>query len=228
MAFNISDFSGRINGMGLAKSNLFVMDVSVPPSIQDAARDIGLENLSFLCKSVSIPDITIGTSPYKQSGFGIPQQKANNFEFAPLTTVFMVDAKFGVLKFLNRWSQSVVNYDLSNGGTGVSSSGLQANHFAFKDEYVGTANVTMYSGNNTDNTYSYKFLNIYPTNIGGMTPSWENGAEILTVNVSFAYDYMTISDTTTSRATTGNLDTTRTRIEESIKDRLRDAFSLDW
>ena len=198
MTFNISEFSGRVNGMGLAKSNLFVMDLSVPSAISNIAEEIGLDNLRFLCKSASIPDITIGTSAYKQSGFGIPQQKANNFEFAPLTTVFMVDAKFGVLKFLNRWAQSVVNYDLSNGGAGRSASGLEANHFAFKDEYVGSATLTVYSGNNGDNTYAYRFLNIYPTSIGGMAPSWENNAEVMTVNVSFSYDYMTISDTTTS------------------------------
>lgn len=200
MAFNISEFNAKVNGMGLAKSNLFVMDVTVPPGISNIASEIGLSNLRFLCKSVQIPDLSVETVQFKQSGFGIPQQKVTGLAFAPLTAIFMVDAKFNTLRFFNRWAQSIVNYDLSNGSGGTSGSGLQAHHLAFKDEYVGSAAVTMYSGNNTENKYVYKFNKVYPSSISGIAPSWENGAEVMTVNVTFQYDWMSIENTTTSNA----------------------------
>lgn len=202
MAFNINEFTGKINNIGLAKSNLFEMDLTVPENIRSQTSDLGLDDFKFLCKSVQIPELSIETSDYRPSGFGIAYKKASNFQYAPLTAVFMVDANFRVLKFFNKWIQNIVNFDLSNGMSGISANGLEANHFAYKVEYVGAATINMYSVNSTDpkHQYVYRFLNLYPTSVGALQPSWENNAEVMTANISFAYDYMEIDGTTTSFA----------------------------
>lgn len=199
MAFNISEFSARINGFGLAKNNLFLMQLTVPSNISGIAEEIGLDNLQFLCKSVQIPELQIQTTQFKQGGYGVAQPKATDFQFTPLSAVFMVDKNFHVVRFFNRWMQSVVNYDVSGGGQSQSASGLEAHHFAFKDEYIGTARVIMYSGHSTNETYVYNFSGVFPTSVGGLAPSWENGAEVMNMNVALSYDYMTVDETTTNQ-----------------------------
>lgn len=191
MAFNISNFSGKINGLGLAKSNLFEMSiVRSPVTLQDT--NFALEDLKFLCRSVQVPELQIQTAPYKSSGYGIAVQKPTDFQFSPLTAVFMVDAGFSSLNFFNAWIQTIVNYDLSNGAIGQTRNGLDAHYFAFKDEYVGAAELNIYSGNKEEKVQKYTFTGIYPTSVGGIQPAWENGAEVMTVNVSFVYDYMRV------------------------------------
>lgn len=188
MAFNIAEFQAQIARKGLAKSNLFFTRITLPDSISFIEEEVSTRELSFLCKSVSIPSLTVETSEFQPNGFGKHEKRPTDFRPGDLSMIFMVDSKFGTTKFFKKWMQSIVNFNTYDGYTQADPQGKLPYEFAYKEDYAATVEVLMFSGNDADKAYHYKFGNVYPTTIGQVEASWENNAEILTLGVGFAFD----------------------------------------
>lgn len=191
MAFNVNEFSAKINQLGLAQSNLFVARITVPDGDVNGQMDPG--DLQFLCRTADIPDFTLGVTPFRPRGIGPAEQRPTTFDYGPLNLVFMVDSNFEVLKFYHRWMQKVVNYDVSGGSEAVTSNGTRAYEFGYRDEYAAVIDVKIFSDTTGDKFYEYRFQNAFPTTIGQITTAWENGAEVLLLPVTFAYDEMKVT-----------------------------------
>lgn len=203
MAFSISEFTGAINKHGLAKNNLFVFKIMLPNGLAGAigeSSNMTARELVFLCKSAEMPEIAVQTQDFKPRGYGPSEKRPTGFELPLLPTVFMVDSNFAVLKFFHKWMQQIVNYDVDAGYTSEVE-GARPYEFGYRDDYACTIEVTVYSGNQTDKTYTYKFYNAYPTTIGSQGVSWENGAEVMTLPIQFAYDSIKVEATTTGKTT---------------------------
>jgi hypothetical protein len=206
MAFNISEFNATLNKHGLAKSNLFVVTIQMGGNMKLAndlaeASKMDTRTLTFLCKSAEMPAIEVQTADFKPRGYGPSEKRPTGFELPILPTVFMVDSNFGVLKFFHRWMQTIVNYDVDGGYSSEVNGGQRPYEFGYRDEYACTIEVTIYSQNQTDKTYTYKFYNAYPTNVGSVQVSWENQAEVMNLPVQFAYDAVKVEATTTGKVT---------------------------
>jgi len=57
MSFNISEFQAHVSRRGLAKNNLFFMQITLPASISFIENTITTRELTFLCKSVNLPEM---------------------------------------------------------------------------------------------------------------------------------------------------------------------------
>ena len=201
--FNINEFNSQINKRGLAVNNLFVVRITPPQKLTALGENYNMgSDLVFFCRTVDIPSLDIGTTPVKEQGYGIGTQRPTGIDYSPLTGVFMIDSNFLIKKFFHRWSQMVFNYNVSGG---MLSSDPQSNRatnaqqgvyqFGYKEDYVGTLEVIVYSQHIDQPAYKYeyKFNNVFPTSIGAQQLAWENGAEILTLPVTFSYDEFTPS-----------------------------------
>lgn len=195
MAFNISEFTAQINKHGLAKNNLFILRISLPGALAFLGNEIGTNTLTFLCRSVDLPPLTVETLDYRPRGFGPADKRPIALNYDPLQTVFMVDSNYGVLKFFHRWMQEIVNYDIQGGLLSSSPSSLLPYEFGYKQDYVATIEVIMYSGNSEDKFYTYKFGKVFPTTIGNIQEAWENSAEVTTLPVTFSYSELTVDGT---------------------------------
>lgn len=194
MAFNVNEFNAKVNDLGLAQSNLFVARITVPDGDVGAQAPGGnTADLQFLCRTVDIPDFTVGMTPFRPRGVGPAEQRPTTFDYGPLNLVFMVDSNFDVLKFYHRWMQKVVNYDVSAGGDGATSNGTRAYEFGYRDEYAGVIDVKIFSNQIEDKFYEYRFQNAFPTSIGQITSAWENQGEVLLLPVTFAYDEIKVT-----------------------------------
>lgn len=185
MAFNISNFSSKVNSYGgLAKDNLTVVSIS-PPSVLQSGMPA--EDLSFFCRAVSIPSLNISTADIQTRGFGLKEKRPVDMPYDTLNTVFMVDSKFEVKKFFHAWMQSITNYDNSKGHDYVYN-GMYPFQFEYKNGYVGDLDVIVYSVGKAEMKYNYKFGNAFPINIGEISTSWENNNSIMLLPVQFAFD----------------------------------------
>ena len=188
MVFSINEFRAQINGMGLAKNNLFFTRITLPPSLSSVEGMLSTRSICFMCKTVSVPGLTIGTTPIKTLGFGKTEQRPIDFSYGDLSAVFMVDSNFGVKKFFHRWIQEVVNYSTSDGNLRQDPQGKLPYEFAYKQDYVARVEVLVYSGNDASKVYLYTYDNVYPVTVGNVELSWENQAEIMVLPVGFTFD----------------------------------------
>jgi hypothetical protein len=192
MVFNISEFTSRISKRGgLAKNNLFVARFTLPPALSDLQEIIGTEDMSFLCKTVSIPNIDLDFIDIRPQGFGKPEHRPHEFRMGDLSAIFMVDAEFDSKKFFHRWMQHIVNYSDYGGTFQMDSANKLPYEFEYKESYAGTLEILVYSNNDANRVYSYRFGNVFPLSIGSVDFSWENSAEVLNLPVNFAFDKFT-------------------------------------
>lgn len=199
MAFNISDFSAQINNLGVAQSNLFVSSLTTPNGL---SQIISSEELRFLCRSVNLPEMAVGTADYKPNGIGVMERRPTSFNYSPVSAVFVVDSKFRVLKFFHSWMQTVVNYDVQGGPQSQSQSGARLYEFGFKRDYVSNMSVVMFSNpvDDSELTYTHTYGNIYPINIGNITVAWENAAEVMLLPVTFSFDTLVVDGASRGQA----------------------------
>jgi hypothetical protein len=188
MAFNINEFQSQISRRGLAKNNLFLARISLPSSLNYLEENITTRELTFLCKSATLPGIGIDFAEYQTYGFGMNEKRPTNVRYGDLSMIFMVDSDFATIKFFKKWMQSIVNFNNYDGWNQADSHNKLPYHFAYKEEYAATVELIIYSGNDGDRVYHYKFGDAFPVLMGDHEVAWENGADIMTMSVGFAFD----------------------------------------
>lgn len=192
MVFNINEFKAQVASRGLAKNNLFISRITVPTSLSYLEQYIPTRDMSFLCKSMSLPAFDLSYAEVRPQGFGKPEKRPLEFHGGDLIGTFMIDSNFATMKFFHRWMQSITNIGDYNGTFTPDTGGKLPYEFAYKDQYAATMEVLVYSGNDANKVYQYKFGNVFPITVGNIDVAWENQAEIMTVPVNFAYDKMSV------------------------------------
>jgi hypothetical protein len=196
MSFNIQQFNSKVKKYGLAKNNLFIVEIGIPPAVRAELRDIPVINdIRFFCRNVTLPEMDLITTDIQPQGFGALQRRPQAMNFPILPAIFMMDSEFGVMKFFHRWTQAIINYDTSSGNRGVVNNQLPF-EMGYKKEYETTMKITVYSyggGGGKNNVYEYTFGGVYPVNVGNVAEDWESSADIMVLPVGFTYDTMKVT-----------------------------------
>ena len=194
MAFNINTFSSKVKQYGLAKSNLFIVEVGIPASIRAELQNITVvkDDLRFFCRSVTLPEMDLITTDIQMQGFGAIARRPQGMNFPIIPAVFMVDSEFGVMKYFHRWMQAIINYDTSAGVRGVVNNQLPF-EMGYKKEYETTMKITVYSfgdgqGRKDNTVYIYNLTGVYPVNVGNIVEDWESHSDVMVLPVGFTYD----------------------------------------
>ncbi len=190
MTFNVSEFSAKVNQYnGLSRPNLFAVRITgAPPAVTDKMPE---QDLMFFCNNVDLPAINIVTHDYQKNAFGIVERRPVAVSLLTVPAVFMVDSERRVLDFFHRWLQAMINYDVRGGHWAADSTGRTPYEIAYKEDYVATLEILMYSAE--DGTYSkYKMNNCHPIEVGSISLSWDNNDQIAQVPVVFSYESMDV------------------------------------
>lgn len=199
MAFNIQEFNSTISRHGLAKDNLFMVNITPPKSLRN---DEGIiPDLRFFCRTVTLPEFDVVTTDYQVQGFGATTRRPTSMLFPILPTVFMVDSNFEIMKFFHRWMQLQINYDTS-GGPMSAVDGQLPYELGYKSDYASTVEVVVYSYASESITYTYTMSGAYPVQVGNVTESW-GSTEIMTLPVGFTYDEIKVTGADTGSVIDG-------------------------
>lgn len=192
MAFNISEFSSVINKKGVALTNLFVARINFPlVNFGGILGNLSGREIPFFCRSVALPSMDVNVQTFKEQGYGTGVRRATGMEHGVVNAVFMIDADFEIKKLLHGWNQTIYNH--GNGGSVLGGvDGRKIYEMNYKDDYSAQIEILVYSFHSDSITYQYKFNGAFPVSVGGVTLAWENGAEVMTIPVSFAYDSMSV------------------------------------
>lgn len=194
MSFNIADFSSKIKKHGTARNTLFRVTIALPHAIREELSAISVvPDLHFLCQTVTLPEIEIGSTDIQPQGFGPMVRRPQSVSFPLLPAVFMVDENQGVLKFFHRWAQHIVNFDTS-GGSFASVNNVLPFEMNYKNDYETVMTVTSFKDDGTP-SYEYKFSGLYPLSIGSVEKSWADNDQLATLPIGFTYDQLKVSGT---------------------------------
>lgn len=188
MSFNLSEFKAQIANRGLAKSNLAMARITLPSTMKFLEQNISTRELTFLCKTMSLPELSFTTQEIRPYGFGKIEHRPSDFAHGQLNSIFMMDSEFGTMKFFQRWMQGVMNYNTYDGHDQEDPQGKLPYEFAYKEDYAATVELLIYSGNDASKVYYYTFGNAFPVTLGQIDIDWANDAEVMTLPVGFEYD----------------------------------------
>ena len=208
MAFNVNEFRSQMVGDG-ARPNLFEVSIpSFPSSISDAwtSGDNG-ENgtFKFLCKAAQIPASTVAEIPVPFRGRVM--KVAGDRTFDTWTVTIINDEDFKLRTAFEQWSNKLTKLDDNTGVTNPAS--------YMTDAYVQQLGrgATRFSTTNVGGEHSvlrtYKFYDIWPSEISTIDLSYDSTDTVEEFTVTFQVQYISIGNSLES--STGN--TTETLIE---------------
>ncbi len=171
MAFNVSEFSSGGLPFGGARPSLFSVIIDTPSGVPNVGARI-----SFTAQASQIPASSIGV--IEQSYYGRRIKIAGTRTFANWRADILNDEDFQVRHAMEVWSNEINRHQAN----------LRAPQLATSASYRTTATVTQYAKTG-EAIRTYRFVNIFPTEIGAIDLAWANGDQIETFPVEFAYDY---------------------------------------
>lgn len=171
MAFNVNEIRANLIGDG-ARPSLFEVTMVNPASATGDAL------LRYMVRAAQIPPSVI--NPIEVPYFGRRIKLAGSRTYPNWSVTIMNDENFAVRSALEAWS-SQINSSQSNLRT--------------LSNYRTTAQVVQFAKDGSP-LRTYQFYNIFPLEIGQIDLDWDNGDQVETFNVEFAYDYWVVDDST--------------------------------
>lgn len=202
---SLSQFKTKLAGGG-ARPNLFEVNIpSFPSAVNEfwgngAGRES--ESFTFLCKAAELPASTMAeiSVPFR----GRILKIAGDRTFADWTVTIINDENFQLRTAFEAWMNSMSKLDDNTGVTNPSS--------YMTDAYVSQlgrgreAQSTVNRGGESSVLRTYKFYDIFPTDVSAITLSYDNGDQIEEFTVSFQVQYFTIGNSLeSSRGSAGQV-----------------------
>jgi hypothetical protein len=171
MPFNISNFRSELQYDG-ARANLFEVTMQFPILLgnSDAAR-----KLTFMCKSASLPGVSVGTVPMYY--FGRELKFAGNKNFQDWSITIINDEDFLVRNAFEEWSDGI-NRHVEN----LRTLGNNPN------SYQVDMQVVQY-GKSGNGIKGYNLVGCWPTDISTIDLDWGTNDTIEDFTVTLAYQW---------------------------------------
>lgn len=174
----ITDFKAKLQG-GAARPNLFEVSIPTFPSFVSGWDD---ETFNFLCKAAALPASNV--APIDVPFRGRILKVAGDRTFDTWTVTVINDEDFKLRTAFERWMNHISKLDNATGATDPNS--------YMRDAYVyqlGRGATKFSTSNTTNNTNvplrTYKFYDIFPTNISQIDLSYDTSDTIEEYTVEF-------------------------------------------
>lgn len=175
MAFNINEMRSQLV-YGGARQNLFQVRISNPAN---AAADL---KTPFMVQAAQIPESQLGIIPVYY--FGRQMKLAGDRTFGDWTVTIINDEDFLIRNAMEEWSNKINRLE---------------RNVRDIDRYKSNATVIQYAKDGSK-IREYKFNGIFPSVISPIELDWASTDQIESFQVTFSYDYWTVSGGTTDRA----------------------------
>jgi len=190
----LSNFKSRLAGGG-ARPNLFEVTL---PSFPGAAEDFWGEGenesntkMAFLCKAAQLPASTVAEIPVAFRGRQL--KVAGERTFDPWTVTIINDEDFGLRTSFEAWMNKLSKLNDATGVTNPTSymTNAYVKQLGRGKEKFAAENV----GGESSVLRTYKFYDIWPTNVSAIQLSYDTEGTIEEFDVTFAVQYFTIGET---------------------------------
>ena len=175
MAFNINEMRSQLV-YGGARQNLFQVRINNPAN---ASGDL---KTPFMVQAAQIPESQLGVIPVFY--FGRQMKLAGDRTFGDWTVTVINDEDFLIRNAMEEWSNRINRLE---------------RNVRDINRYKSNATVIQYAKDGTA-IREYKFNGIFPSVISPIDLDWASTDQIESFQVTFSYDYWTVSGGTTDIA----------------------------
>lgn len=175
MAFNITEMRSQLV-YGGARQNLFQVRINNPAN---ASGDL---KTPFMVQAAQIPESQLGVIPVFY--FGRQMKLAGDRTFGDWTVTVINDEDFLIRNAMEEWSNRINRLE---------------RNVRDINRYKTNATVLQY-GKDGSKIREYKFDGIFPSVISPIELDWGTTDQIESFQVTFSYDYWTVSGGTTNNA----------------------------
>jgi len=173
---NINDFKAKLAGGG-ARANQFKVIMPFPGYAQVGGE---IEDLAFLCRATTLPDMTIASINIPFRGRNI--KIAGDRTIAEWSVTVYNDTNFKLRNAFERWQNGINNMSDNEGLTNP----VDYQVDAFVDHLDRNGNTVK----------SYTLRGAFPTIVGAIELSYDEAAAIEQFDVTFQYQYFETNTTT--------------------------------
>ena len=99
----LNDFIAQVKSEGLMRNNRYIIQMPLPTGLLNTGMN--MQKVLLLCDSVSIPGVTVSTTPART--FGEIREMPYEKIFAPANMSFYVDNKMEVKKLFDNWQAAI-------------------------------------------------------------------------------------------------------------------------
>ena len=150
--------------------------------------------VGIMCAEATLPTSSFATSEVKDNYHGINQQFAHTRIYVDSDFSFYVDQDYNVLKFFEGWMDYVAGDDNFRGITRTDDNNYyrRLNYPMNRDNKIGyksgALTITKFEKNlDPKKSITYEYVNAFPKSMTSI-PVQYGGADLVKVNVQFAYD----------------------------------------
>ena len=192
---SLSQFKSQLAGGG-ARPNLFEVSIpSFPGAVEtDTWTNEYRKTFKFLCKAAQLPASTVApiTVPFR----GRQLKVAGDRTFADWTVTIINDEDFVLRTAFEKWADKISNLYDATGVTNPTS--YMTNAFVKQLGRGKEAASTKNDGNVTSVLRTYKFYDIWPSDISAIELSYDSSDAIEEFTVTFQVQYFTVGETDSS------------------------------
>ena len=200
---SLSQFKSKLAGGG-ARPNLFEVSIpSFPSAINEAwgsgdGQESGI--FSFLCKTAQLPASSVAAVqiPFR----GRTLKVAGDRTFAEWTISVINDEDFKMRTAFERWANVLSKLDDATGVTNPTS--YMADAYVRQLGRGAQAFAQTNDGGQSSVLRTYKFYDIFPTEISAIELSYDSESQIEEFSVTFQVQYFTIGDSLESNTNDNN------------------------
>jgi len=186
--FSINNFRAKINQKGVLKSNLFLVNFSMPNCLQSSYGNFN-RDLFYYTQAGELPGVTFATADaVRRYGYGPVEKFAFLPVFQDLSLTFIMDGQGENRKFFDNWMAAIGNFYNPNGVTADTNpqNGFQPYELEYKQNYVVDVNITVYN-EVADTILIYTLKDAFPVSVSGSSLSWASQNELMSVGVTFTF-----------------------------------------
>jgi len=166
---NISDFVTQIGKSGLARSNRYSIEMSLPATTY---TDNDYRKMLLLCENVQLPGLNLNTAQIRT--FGEIREMPYEFNYDPVQFSFYVDGDMVIKGIFDQWIQSIQRGSSRN--------------FNYYKDYISDQVKISVEDLNDETKYIVTLYEAYPKNLSSVQMGYDQ-KDVMKLNVTFMYKH---------------------------------------
>ena len=176
-AGRMSNFMAEIRGVGVARTNLFEIEITPPKSMLGSKESA--QKISLYAEGAALPGRSLETQEFSRYGYGPREKIPYSMQYQDYTVQFFGDGRGEIYKFFYNWMNNVVRGDQP---VDNDTNGYEVN---FREDYCVDINVRTYNEQG-DTILAATMTNAFPIMVPDVSLNWGDSS-VMQFSITFAY-----------------------------------------